>query len=94
MRNAHYRTQILRRKLKNLKNENCTLYDLEYGKKKNQEKRGKTKMHIVGPGIWQKTLKNVEMRNAHVGPGISCEIVKNVQNEKCTLYDLEYGKKH
>ena len=29
-----------------------------------------------------------------VGPGISCETVKNVQNEKCTLYDLEYGKKH
>ena len=28
-----------------------------------------------------------------VGPGISCETVKNVQNEKCTLYDLEYGKK-
>jgi hypothetical protein len=55
----------LRRKLKSLKNEICTLYDLEYGKKKNKEKRGKTKMHTVGPGIWQKTLKNVEMRNAH-----------------------------
>ena len=60
MRNAHYRTQILRRKLKNLKNENCTLYDLEYGKKKNKEKRGKTKMHTVGPGISCETVKNVQ----------------------------------
>jgi hypothetical protein len=29
-----------------------------------------------------------------VGPGIWQEILKNVDNEKCTLYDLEYGEKH
>jgi hypothetical protein len=25
--------------------------------------------------------------------GISQKIMKNVENEKCTLYDLEYGEK-
>ena len=39
MRNAHLRTWILRRKLQNLKFENTTLYNLEYGKKKNLEKQ-------------------------------------------------------
>jgi len=39
MRNAHLRTWILRRKLQNLKFENTTLYNLEYGKKKNVEKQ-------------------------------------------------------
>jgi hypothetical protein len=28
-----------------------------------------------------------------VGPGIWQETEKNVENEKCTLYDLEYDKK-
>ena len=28
-----------------------------------------------------------------LGPGIWREIVKNVENEKCTLQDLECGKK-
>ena len=28
-----------------------------------------------------------------VGPGIWRETLKNVQNEKHTLYDLEYGEK-
>ena len=28
-----------------------------------------------------------------VGRGIWLETVKNVKNEKCTLYDLKYGKK-
>jgi hypothetical protein len=41
----------------------------------------------------RKTKKNVE-KNAHFLPAISCETVKNVQNDKCTLYDLEYVKKH
>jgi hypothetical protein len=28
-----------------------------------------------------------------IGPGIWRETLKNVKNEKCTLYELEYGKK-
>ena len=39
MRNADSRTWIMARKLKNVKNEAQTLYDLEYGK--NTEKREK-----------------------------------------------------
>ena len=39
MINAHYRTWNMARKLKNVKNETQTLYDLEYGEK--TEKRGK-----------------------------------------------------
>ena len=27
-----------------------------------------------------------------VGPGILEETIKNVENEKCTLCDMEYGK--
>jgi hypothetical protein len=28
-----------------------------------------------------------------IGPGIWQEILKNVDNEECSLWDLEYGKK-
>jgi hypothetical protein len=28
-----------------------------------------------------------------LGPGIWQEILKNVENEKCTVLDLEFGKK-
>jgi hypothetical protein len=41
-----------------MKNENCTLYDLEYGKK--TDHRGKYDTHTVGRSIWRETLKNVE----------------------------------
>jgi hypothetical protein len=50
-----------------VENENCTLYDLEYSKKKKKnkqkkqhEKLGKLEIHTLGPGIWQERLKNVE----------------------------------
>ena len=51
-------------------------------------------MHVAGPGMWQTHWKTWKWERHSVGPGISCETVKNVQNEKCTLYDLEYGIKH
>ena len=41
---------IWRETLKNGKNEKCTLQDLEYGKKTDQQ--GKLETHMVGPGIW------------------------------------------
>ena len=43
--------------LKNMKNENCTLQDLEYGEK--PELKGKAETHMVGLGIWRETLKIV-----------------------------------
>ena len=49
---------IWREIMKNVKNEKCTLQDLEYGKK--TEKRGKRETHMIGYGIWQETLKYVE----------------------------------
>ena len=39
-------------------NETRTLQDLEYGGK--TDKREKRETHMVGPGIWQETLKNVK----------------------------------
>ena len=48
------------------------------------EKRGIWKTHTVGPGIWQKTEKNVK-KNHTVGPGLWRETLKNMENEKCTL---------
>jgi len=41
-----------------VKNEKCTLQDLEYVKKSDQ--LGKVENHLVGSGIWQETLKIVE----------------------------------
>ena len=41
MRNAHCRTWNKVRKLKNVLNKSQTLYNLEYDKKKNTEKREK-----------------------------------------------------
>ena len=44
--------------VKNVKNEKCTLQDLEYVKKTDQ--LGKVENLLVGPVIWQETLKKVE----------------------------------
>jgi hypothetical protein len=41
-----------------MKNEKCTLCELEYGKKTKKEE--KCEKDLVGPGIWQVTLKNVK----------------------------------
>ena len=45
--------------MKNVENEKCTLYDLEYGEKKS-EKRGKWEMDTLGPGKCWEILKNVK----------------------------------
>ena len=44
--------------VKNVKIEKCTLQDLEYVKKTDQ--LGKVENLLVGPVIWQETLKKVE----------------------------------
>jgi hypothetical protein len=48
-----------------VKNEKCTLYNLEYGEER--EKREKRAMHTVGPGIWREILKKLENENAQCG---------------------------
>ena len=45
-------------KLKNVKNEKCSLQDLQYGKKTDQKVKLVT--HMAGPGIWQEALKNLQ----------------------------------
>ena len=48
-------------------------------------------MHTIRPEIWQETLKN---NNAHFRTcNMSRKLKKKVENAKCTLFDLECGKK-
>ena len=55
--------------LKNVKNEKCTLQDLEYGKK--TENQGKREIHTLGCEIQRGKLKNVEnLEMSTVGLGI------------------------
>jgi len=91
MRKTHCRTKIMERKLKNVKNETQTLFDLDYGKK--HWKNGKWEMHTLGPGIWRENWKSWKMKINTVGSEIWPETLKKVKNEKQTLFDLEYGKK-
>ena len=60
---------IWRETLKNMKNQNCTLQDLEYGEKTDQKAKSET--HMVGPGIWRKRLKNVQ-NEKHVLQDLDC----------------------
>ena len=75
---------------KTVEKEKCTLYDLEYGEK--NENHGKWEAHTVARVIWLETLKNVKKKiHKHF---LICNIArnnKNVENEKGTLSDLEYG---
>jgi len=91
MRKTHCRTKIMERKLKNVKNETQTLFDLDYGKK--HWKNGKWEMHTLGPGIWRENWKSWKMKINTVGSEIWRETPKNVKNEKQNLFDLEYGEK-
>ena len=55
--------------LKNVKNEKCTLQDLEYGEK--TENHGKREIHTLGREIWRGKLKKVEnLEMSTVGRGI------------------------
>jgi hypothetical protein len=51
--------EIWRETPTNVKNEKCTLKDLEYGEKR--EKRGKLDTNSVGHGVRQETLKKAEI---------------------------------
>ena len=43
-------------------------------------------MHILRPGIWKKTKTKTKKKTK--------QKLKTVENEKCTLQNLEYGKKN
>uniref|UniRef100_A0A0V1KI19 Uncharacterized protein n=1 Tax=Trichinella nativa TaxID=6335 RepID=A0A0V1KI19_9BILA len=48
---------------------------------------------MVGPGIWQETLKNVKNEKCTLTWNKARKL-KNVKNEKGTLEEMEYGEKH
>ena len=56
-------TWNLVRKSENVKNEKCTLQDLDYSNKTHQKEKGET--HILGPGIWRENQQMRKMRNWH-----------------------------
>ena len=45
------------------------------------------------PGIWRETLKRTKWETHTIRTGICQETVKNVNNEKYTLQELDYGEK-
>ena len=61
---------------------------------RNTEKRKKWKKQTVGPAYGKKPEKRGKWEMHTVGPGIWREKLKKVENEKYTLYDLDYGEKH
>ena len=74
MRNIHIRTCNMARKLKNVENEKHKLQDLEYVEKTDKQENEKI---MVGPGIWQETLKKRAKCETHpLGPGKLRETVK------------------
>ena len=69
MRNIHLTTWKMTKSVKNVKNEKCTLKDLEYGEK--TENHGKWEIHTLGREIWRGKLKKVEnLEMSTVGRGI------------------------
>ena len=83
---------LWRETLKNVKNKNCTLQDMVYGKKTDQ--KGKSETHILGPGIWRETVKNIQKKKDTVQE-LNC-VEETEQRGKCdthTLQNLEYGEK-
>ena len=74
--------------LKNLKNEKCTLKDLEYGEK--TENHGQLEIHTLGREIWRGKLIMVEnLEMSTVGRGIWQEKLKIMENEKHPLDHLK-----
>ena len=83
MRNIHLTTWKMTKSLKNVKNEKCTLKDLEYGEK--TENHGKWEIHTLGREIWRGKLKKVEnLEMSTVGRGIWQENWKSWKWETST----------
>ena len=86
MRNIHFTTWKMTKSLKNVKNEKCTLEDLDYGE--NTENHGKLEIHTLGHEIWQGKLKKVEnIEMSTVGHGIWQENWKSWKTRNNTLGD-------
>jgi len=90
------------RKLKNVENETQTLYWLEYGKKhwKTWKMRNipcKTCVRNAQCRTWnmaRKQKKRGKWDTNTVWPGTWQGTLTNLENEKCTLYNPEYGEKY
>ena len=73
-----------------MRNKHCLTWNI----RRNSQKRGKSKIHIVGSGLRpKKKLKNVENEIHTVGPGIWQETLKRWKMRNAHLQDLEYVKK-
>ena len=57
------------------------------------EKLWKWELHTIGPGSWGETWKICKMKHKHCMTWNIQEILKNVEKEKCSLWDLEYDEK-
>ena len=77
--------------LKIMEKETHTLQDQEYGA--NTDKRGKSETHMVGPGLWREKGKTWKMRKKPLYDLEYAKKLKNEENQKCTLQDLEHGQK-
>ena len=83
---------IWRETLKIMENEKCTLQNLEYGRK--SENHGKCEAYTLQDLEYvEKTEKRGKLETHMVGPERWRESLKNVQNEKPTMQDLEHGEK-
>ena len=57
----HSQTWKMSRKLKYIENDFHKMQDLKYGEKTEKTRKMRnSKTHMVGPGTWQETVKNVK----------------------------------
>ena len=68
-------------------------HSLTWNMAKNTEKHWKWELHTLRPGSWGETWKICKMKHKHCMTWNIQEILKNVENEKCSLWDLEYDEK-
>ena len=74
--------------LKNVKNEKCTLQELEQGE--NTESHGKREIHTLGCEIWRgKLKKGGKFRNVHCSTWNMARKLKLMENEKHPLDPLK-----
>jgi hypothetical protein len=74
------------RKLKIMENEKHTCRNWNLAR--NSENREKLEIHSVGTGLCREKGKPWKMRRKNCMTWNIQEILKNVENEKCSLWDL------
>jgi hypothetical protein len=60
---------------------------------RNTEKVGKWEMHTLGSVIWWENFKSWKMRNTHCRTWNMSRYTEKCENEKYTMYDLDYSEK-